>query len=425
MKHVTNILTFIFITAANSGFGQNANNTFDYSEIARNATGEPILNSTIQVQIALHFGAKNSLASYIENHVVNTNDEGKFTVAVGEGTPVAGSYSNLHWGIEKSYIEVFVNGISISNKEVEKPRSFGKLNNPGIRGGAKTENRINSNVAAMDRDEIPLQKIEIGDKTLRPGRGVMFTGQSPNHTIQLQDRITISAGEGIEINGEYPNLVISLKKFSIGDEHLGGKVAYLDKSGLHGFVLYPEIFGPANWQTFEWGHNAANNIVADDFSVSGSPNSGIGDGYMNTKMIMKYDNPKLNIIDVGEVTSIPQVLVLEDDRWFLPSIGELEQIYLNRHKLGMSGAKFYWSSSVTIAPKAQIYKGYNDRYNGTSIDPSNNIDDPYNFLNRTIYEKLKLNSDKVNGIKCINFSNGKQVPILSVYAHYFVLIREF
>jgi hypothetical protein len=42
MKHVTNILTFIFITAANSGFGQNANNTFDYSEIARNATGEPI-----------------------------------------------------------------------------------------------------------------------------------------------------------------------------------------------------------------------------------------------------------------------------------------------------------------------------------------------------------------------------------------------
>lgn len=426
MKALLNFIQIlVLVLFVNMSFSQNTNSTFNYSEIARNATGEPLANAAVQVQIAIHFGSKTNLANYIENHTASTDNNGKFTVVIGEGTPISGDYSNLPWGFEKSYIETFVNGLSISNIEIEKPRGYGKYNNINNVAGNKINKPVNSNVVEMGPNEMPLTHIQIGDKTLKPGKGIMFFGKSPNHTIQLQDQITITAGEGVEISGTYPNIIVSLKKHYIGEEYLGGKVAYVDNTGQHGFVVYPTLLGPANWHTFPWGHQFKNDIHYDDFIPIGNHEEGIGYGWGNTQNLFKRDNIDLNVPDVGEVESIPQMLDnFDNHKWFLPSLYELKEIYKNRVKLGFTGNfynKFIWSSNLDYGHF--ISKGHNDRFNGTSSDPNQNT--PHN-KNTRIYNKLKINEDdKIIGVKCINFSSGKTVPILAVYEHYFFVIREF
>ena len=424
MKTLTTLLSLLLVI--NTSFSQNSNNTFNYSEIARNATGEPILNSEVQVQIAIHFGTNTSLASYIENHTSQTDNNGEITVVIGAGTPISGEYSELPWGIKKSYIETFINGISVSNKEVKRPRNLGVFNSLSKIATNKTQQTsVNQNVLDMASDGLPLQQLQLGDKVLIPGQGIMFKGKTSNYPVEVINLITITAGAGVEISGTYPNLVIGLKKHYIGEEYLGGKVGYVDETGQHGFVVYPNLLGPANWQTFPWGHQRANTISADDFIAVGNDNEAIGYGWGNTLNLIKRDNTDLNVWDIGEEPSIPQILDnFDNNKWFLPSKEELKQIYKNRGKLGFIGNqynKFIWSSNVDIGH--YIYKGHNDRYNGTSVDPNQN--EPHN-QNTRIYEKMNLKTDdKVVGVKCLNFSNGNSVSILGAYEHYFFVIREF
>jgi len=442
------ILIFCFFTS----FSQNSNDEFNYSEIARNATGEPILNSTIQVQIAIHFETKESMAKYIENHEATTNGTGKFTVVIGTGTPVAGNYSNLPWGFQKSYIETFINGLSISNKEINKPRAYGKYNNPNKVINPNIQSNANKNINNIDLNNIPLNYIKVGDKTLKPGKGILFFGKSPNHTIQLQDIITITAGEGIEIDGTYPNLVINLKKHFIGEEYLGGKVAYVDETGQHGFVVYcytPEeayIFEKSTWATFDWGESQRVNddltssgfsgityknwdkygdvetvnteINSDDFDDIGNLNAEIGYGWINTKRLMEMDNIYKNIPDVGELRSIPQILHYHGDgRWILPSFNELKEIYKNKNELGLTNInEFIWSSTESYK---QISQGIRDKFNGTNYTQGQYFEG-YNGI------PVRLSkTEKILGVLCLNFSNGKETTIAKTYGNRFFLIKEF
>ncbi|MBT8317209.1 MAG: hypothetical protein HKP59_06260 [Lutibacter sp.] len=415
------ILIFCFFTS----FSQNSNDKFNYSEIARNATGEPILNSDIQVQIAIHFDNKESLAVYIENHEATTNGTGKFTVVIGTGTPVAGNYSNLPWGFQKSYIETFINGLSISNKEINKPRAYGKYNNPNKVINPNIQSNANKNISNIDLNNIPLNYIKVGDKTLKPGKGILFFGKSPNHTIQLQDLITITAGEGIEIGGTYPNLVINLKKHFIGEEYLGGKVAYVDESGQHGFVV--KYGHKGTWATFDWGEqyeNASANtsITLDEFK-NYSTSSKFGAGWTNTLfMVMKDETENNEVIDVGEQYSIPQYLLeIWDGLWYVPSIEELKFIYQNKNKLELQINNFVWSSSEG----GKIYAGHGDKFNGLNL---NKEERPQKgFHNTKVYLSLKSMKQEnfYVGAQCINFSNGKVIPIAKTYVNEFLLIRNF
>ncbi|MDV7187501.1 hypothetical protein R3X25_09430 [Lutibacter sp. TH_r2] len=127
---------------------------------------------------------------------------------------------------------------------------------------------VNTNI---NPNQVPLTSIKIGDITLESGKGVFFFGKHPNYTIQMQE-LNIVASDGIEIIGTYPNLLITLKKHFIGEKYLGGKVAYVDKTGQHGFVVYSydsnkvHVFEKSNWATFDWGESQE---VNDDLTSNG------------------------------------------------------------------------------------------------------------------------------------------------------------
>jgi hypothetical protein len=119
---------------------------------------------------------------------------------------------------------------------------------------------------------------------------------------------------------------------AIGEKYAGGLIFYLDASNNHGLVCAEADQGTFN----KWGCASKN--------IPGALGIEIGKGQANTTAILS------NCSDVYTGADVCNKLVLNGyDDWFLPSINELELIYLNIHKKGKGGftETTYWSSTQT------------------------------------------------------------------------------
>ncbi len=69
---------------------------FNYQAVARNQQGNVLANKTIGVRIAL---LNDNNEVYSESHKATTNPFGLFTIQVGQGSVLTGSFSNINWNI--------------------------------------------------------------------------------------------------------------------------------------------------------------------------------------------------------------------------------------------------------------------------------------------------------------------------------------
>ena len=131
--------------------------------------------------------------------------------------------------------------------------------------------------------------------------------------------------------------------YSIGDVVNGGVVFWLDSTGQHGLVA---AYSDVVTTSVEWG---CYNTPLDLPNVPNVPYNGgnpsglgaeIGDGFNNTNNILK------------DCPTAPAALAARSygPDWFLPSINELNQMYINKTTLeGVSGftafSGTYWSST--------------------------------------------------------------------------------
>jgi uncharacterized protein (TIGR02145 family) len=130
----------------------------------------------------------------------------------------------------------------------------------------------------------------------------------------------------------------------IGDLHLGGRVAYVDASGIHGFVF------ALTDQYALWNNNKvyvnckATNTILETTGVYGITKSG---GRKNTDAIIAAQG-------AGAYAAALCAAMTDGDAkpgdWYLPSKGELNQMYAKKgvNLGGFSnsfGTSLYWSSS--------------------------------------------------------------------------------
>jgi hypothetical protein len=102
---ITRLLLVVLICSVSNLFGQ-APQAINYQGIARDLTGNPLVNQAVGLQLTIHNTTSSGPVDYQETFTVTTNQFGLYTVQIGRGTPVSGTFSAIAWGTASHYLEV-------------------------------------------------------------------------------------------------------------------------------------------------------------------------------------------------------------------------------------------------------------------------------------------------------------------------------
>jgi hypothetical protein len=104
------ILLFFLGIVVHSFILSQAPQRFSFQAVIRNENQQLIVSSSIGVKILIHQNASNGNVVYEELFNPNpiTNENGLLTIEVGGGIPLAGSFSEINWGLGSYYLEVLI-----------------------------------------------------------------------------------------------------------------------------------------------------------------------------------------------------------------------------------------------------------------------------------------------------------------------------
>jgi len=120
-------------------------------------------------------------------------------------------------------------------------------------------------------------------------------------------------------------LAITAAPVAVGDSYGGGKVAYIDGTGLHGLIAALSDQGSSTWGCY-------------GTAISGADGTAIGTGHQNT-----HDMITAGCTNAAQLCHGVTINGYND--WYLPSKDELDKLYLNRVAIGGFADNGYWSSS--------------------------------------------------------------------------------
>ncbi|WP_349314888.1 hypothetical protein [Chitinophaga sp. MM2321] len=88
----------------------------NYQAVARNTNGLALGNQALTVRFSILGGSASGPVQYQETHSTTTNNVGLFTLQIGKGDPLTGTYSAVPWANANQYlkVEVSVNGSNYS-----------------------------------------------------------------------------------------------------------------------------------------------------------------------------------------------------------------------------------------------------------------------------------------------------------------------
>lgn len=81
-------------------------NAIPYQAAARNTNGSLIINQHISLRFSIHDGSVSGPVVYSETQDVITNAYGLFSVNIGQGNPVTGTFTGINWGNGSKFTQV-------------------------------------------------------------------------------------------------------------------------------------------------------------------------------------------------------------------------------------------------------------------------------------------------------------------------------
>ena len=90
-------LVFILFAGLQWASAQDGFKGINYQAVARNTNGTVLSNQAVKVKISILGGSANGPVQYMEEHSLNTNQLGLFTLQIGKGTPGTGTFSAIPW----------------------------------------------------------------------------------------------------------------------------------------------------------------------------------------------------------------------------------------------------------------------------------------------------------------------------------------
>ncbi len=97
MKKITLLLLGVFVASFSFIFAQ-APQGLNYQAVAYNAGGTPVLNQAISMRLSILDGSATGNTVYQENQNPTTDNTGLFSIVIGNGVVVSGTFASINWG---------------------------------------------------------------------------------------------------------------------------------------------------------------------------------------------------------------------------------------------------------------------------------------------------------------------------------------
>ena len=277
MKLLTTITQKLLIMAtiicmAGSAYGQSPD-AFKYQAIARNNSGEPLVNQNVSFFIRILKGSESGTEVYAESHTATTNAFGLVNLELGKGSVVgSNSFPDIEWGSGSYFVEI---SLDPSGGTSYQALGISPLLAVPYAMHANTADSL-TNHSDFDADPTnELQELSIKNDSLfiSGGNGVLTDTDTTNELQNLSilnDSLFISGGNGVLTDTDTTNELQNLSIINDDFVYLNPFVDAFDDSNLFSDETryYPiDLIYP-----FEEGY-ILNLTVPEDYEIVEYPES--------------------------------------------------------------------------------------------------------------------------------------------------------
>ena len=104
------LLTTICLAFATFSFSQTVPQGINYQALARDASGDVLMNQALAIQFSVISDINTSAISWQETHTATTNDYGLFSAIIGQGTSTnvgtSLTFDVIDWGLSNHLLKV-------------------------------------------------------------------------------------------------------------------------------------------------------------------------------------------------------------------------------------------------------------------------------------------------------------------------------
>ncbi len=103
MKHILTLLSILLIIGTAHA---QAPQGIPYQAAARSSTGAVLASTPISVRFTIRDSIATGAMKYRETHTVTTDANGMFSLVIGQGTPVSGTFAAINWGANAKFQQI-------------------------------------------------------------------------------------------------------------------------------------------------------------------------------------------------------------------------------------------------------------------------------------------------------------------------------